>query len=317
VKIMLRLTGIPAHVDGNVVHIPEGAFEIAGGCSGIHYFIVALALAAIFGEIHRDSPKVRIRLLLLAALLAMASNWVRIYVVIVAGHLTDMQHYFVRVDHYVFGWALYAVTMGVFIWLASRTPLAARRRDKPLPVSPISSRTLMAGVALALAATAVGPAIGALAPVRAADAHARSLLVSVPGWEGPLAATGPWKPNYPHSDRNELAEYRRDGVVVSAFVAEYDSQRQGKELVGFENSLLAGIEGDMAEHVVSHYYDIGGTRPTNALAEQFTYGVASLSGPQVSRIVAVEAGCTQDCAKASGHANELLQALFPQAGISP
>jgi EpsI family protein len=337
VKIMLRLTGIPAHVDGNVVQIPEGMFEIAGGCSGIHYFIVSLALAAIYGEIHRDSLKVRLRLLVLAAVLAMVANWIRIYVVIVAGHLTNMQHYFVRVDHYVFGWALYAVAMGVFFWLASRAPVGGGREIESPPFAfPWPRRAAATGVVLAFAATAVGPALGMLSPVRAADVPARSLLAAEAGWEGPATASGPWRPDYPRSDRSELAEYRRDGVVVSAFVAEYDSQRQGKELVGFENSLLAGLAGEVVErrnasgaygdaswlrvapsernsNVVLFYYDVGGTRRTSALAEQLTYGIASLSGPQLSRIVAVEATCATDCAQASALASELLHELYPQS----
>ncbi len=40
----------------------------------------------------------------------------------VAGYLTDMQHYLVRVDHYYFGWALFAVAMAVFFLLARGKP---------------------------------------------------------------------------------------------------------------------------------------------------------------------------------------------------
>ena len=32
VTVVLRVTGIPAYVEGNFVHIPVGTFEIAGGC---------------------------------------------------------------------------------------------------------------------------------------------------------------------------------------------------------------------------------------------------------------------------------------------
>ncbi|HEV7609499.1 MAG TPA: EpsI family protein [Steroidobacteraceae bacterium] len=340
VKIMLALTGVSAHVDGNIVQIPEGAFEIAGGCSGVHYFIVAIALAAIFGEVHRDSIKVRLRLALIAAVLAFIANWVRIYVVIIAGHLTNMQHYLVRVDHYVFGWALYALSMGVFFWIASRTPLGARREAAPLAVAPPPSRAMATGVALALVAAATGPAVGIFAPVRAADARPRALLGVASGWTGPAPAASSWKPNYPNSDRSELGEYQRDGAVARAFVAEYDSQRQGKELVGFDNSLLAGLPGEMVErrkvsdargsiswvrvarsdtasHLVAYYYDVAGSRRANAFAEQITYGIATLTGPVLSRIVAVEAECSSDCAQASASAIELLRALDPaSAGIS-
>jgi len=53
----------------NYVHIPSGTFEIAGGCSGLHFFIVALAISALYGELQRDSIKIRVALICLAALL--------------------------------------------------------------------------------------------------------------------------------------------------------------------------------------------------------------------------------------------------------
>src|SRR5688500_12557242 len=66
VDFLLRLTGVHAYVESNIVQISGGVFEIAGGCSGLHFFIVALAIAALYGEINRDSVKVRLQLLALA-----------------------------------------------------------------------------------------------------------------------------------------------------------------------------------------------------------------------------------------------------------
>src|SRR5690606_30850662 len=39
---LLHLTGVVATIEGNFIHLPVGTFEIAAGCSGIHFFIVAL-----------------------------------------------------------------------------------------------------------------------------------------------------------------------------------------------------------------------------------------------------------------------------------
>ena len=61
----------------------------------------------------------RLQLALMAAL-AVLANWVRVYTVIEAGYLTDMQSYLVRVSHYGFGWAVFAATLVVFFWLVTR-----------------------------------------------------------------------------------------------------------------------------------------------------------------------------------------------------
>jgi len=117
---LLALTGPTATIVGDVIRLPNGTFVIEEGCSGLHFMIVGLAVAALYGEQQRDSWPVRLRQLALMAGLALLANWVRVYTVIEAGYLTDMQSYLVRVSHYGFGWCVFAVALFVFFWLASR-----------------------------------------------------------------------------------------------------------------------------------------------------------------------------------------------------
>ena len=330
VKAMLLLTSIPVHVEGSTVHIPEGVFEIETSCNGMHFFIVALSLAALFGEIHRDSFKVRVRQLLLAAVLAVVCNWVRIYVVIVAGHLTDMQHYLIRVSHYYFGWAVFAVCMTIFFWLVSRTPLATPPPAVPgaMQAGP-SGQRLAAGVVAALAVACAGPLLGTFARATTPPPRA-DLLPALENWRGPLPSTTSWHPSYLGNDRSQRGEYRRAGLVATVFMAEYDEQRQGKELVGYGNSLLAGLAGQMVSEqlvpappgeavqlevagpaghasLVTYFYEIGSTRRVNPLAAQLTYAVASLVRPERSRVIAVQVNCAADCATAAATARAWLE----------
>ena len=115
---LLAVTGPPAVIQGDVIHLSNGSFVIEEGCSGLHFMIVGLAVAALYGEQRRDPWRVRVRQLALMAGLALLANWVRVYTVIQAGYLTDMQSYLVRVSHYGFGWCVFAVTLIVFFWLA-------------------------------------------------------------------------------------------------------------------------------------------------------------------------------------------------------
>ena len=330
VKSMLLLTSIPVHVEGSTVHIPEGVFEIETSCNGMHFFIVALSLAALFGEIHRDSFKVRVRQMLLAVVLALVCNWIRIYVVILAGHLTDMQHYLVRVSHYYFGWAVFVLCMAIFFWLVSRTPLAtppSMRMSAVLPEP--SGRRLAAGVVVALAVACSGPLLGTFARAAAPPARA-DLLPVLDTWQGPLESAAAWSPSYLGSDRSQRGEYRRAGMVATVFMAEYDQQRQGKELIGYGNSLLEGLAGQMASEqlvpappgeavqlevagpaghfsVVTYFYEIGSTRRVNPLSTQLTYAVASLVRPVRSRAIAVHVACTRDCEAAAATARGWLE----------
>ena len=339
VRLMLQLTAVPAYVSGNIVHIPAGSFEIAGGCSGLHFFIVALSIAALYGEIYSDSFKARVKLLLLAAVLAVVTNWLRVYTIVVAGHLTDMQHYLVRVSHYYFGWGVFAVTMIAFFVIAGRMPAEGQSAGVVTRASSAASsalpKQLVIAVVAILAVLSIAPAWNGLWPaVSTATAAAQLLPRSAGAWSGPHETADSWQPSYPDSDRSARGEYRWQGRTATAFVAEYAYQRQGKELIGFTNSILGSMDGDWTQQptmhgaggenglllqhspdgdasVVLYYYQVGSHRLVNGFAAQLRYGLASLFSRPVSRVAAVHAACTPDCETAAAGAQQLLDAIEP------
>ena len=118
-RLFLSLTGPAAVISGDVIHIPNGSFRIEEGCSGLHFMIVGLAVAALHGELRRDSWKTRLMELGLMAALALLANWVRVYTIIEAGYLSNMRNYLVSVSHYWFGWGVFAVALIGFFWLTT------------------------------------------------------------------------------------------------------------------------------------------------------------------------------------------------------
>jgi exosortase len=340
VRMLLHLVGISAYVVNNVVHIPAGVFEIAGGCSGLHFFIVALAIAALYGELQRDSLRVRAGLLVVAAAVAMLSNWVRVFTIIVAGHLTDMQHYLVRVDHYYFGWGVFALAMVLFFVIARRMPLSAPQATAHRADSSAKGTSRLGGVAAALIALSIGPAWsianGASNAASGAMVGANTLPVDPGAWRGPFADRGSWQPRYPAADLQQRGEYRSSIGAISAFVAAYSYQRQGKEMIGFDNSLLGDSPVEItatARHELAGYsvkelelidangrmsvlwyrYRIGSRYFSSDLPTQLYYGLASLVSAPTSRLIALRADCSVDCEKARTALAELLRAFDEQA----
>jgi exosortase len=104
-------TGIPAFIEGNFVHVPAGLFEIASGCSGLNYLLSGLALGAFLALMYLRRWKHRFMVLAVAAVLAIVSNWIRVYTLVFVGYLSDMQHYLITVEHHTFGWVLFLVLM--------------------------------------------------------------------------------------------------------------------------------------------------------------------------------------------------------------
>jgi exosortase A len=315
--LLLGLTGIPAYVEGNLVHLRVGTFEVAGGCSGLHFFIVALALAVLYGEIGRDSVKTRLLFVLLALALAMLTNWIRVYVIIVAGHLTAMQHPLVH-THYGFGWCIFAVMMAAFFLVARRFPQTMRSSIDGgfTSANAVSWHRCVTGVLLLIAV----PVFAWLSPLGAASLPAENAAALAPTWARMTDTSGAivdaWHPRFIGADRETVSRFENaDHEDVQMYVATYAFQKQGKELVGYDNSLLDEsietviseaeiasppsiervLQSHRGESVIRYSYRIGSMRTVNDRKAQLWYAVASLMRPVTSQVIALRSPCLPDC----------------------
>jgi exosortase A len=341
VRLLLQLVGVSAYVVNNIVHIPAGVFEIAGGCSGLHFFIVAIAIAALYGELQRDSLRVRLALVMLAGSIAMLTNWLRVFTIIIAGHLTDMQHYLVRVDHYNFGWGVFALAMVCFFAIARRMPTSEQKETPAVRNAVATSTTArVRGVLATLIALSIGPvwsmAHDAAKALVAAPSAVQPLPVDPASWRGPFADRSSWQPRYPGADAQERGTYRSSAGEADAFVAVYSYQRQGREMIGFDNSLLgdsslqplATKRYDLAGRAVNemeltdangqisvlwYHYRIGSHDFSSDLLAQLYYGVTSLVSAPTSRLIAVQAACASGCESARARLADLLRTLDEHA----
>lgn len=332
VRGLLRVAGVPAYFEGNFVHIPSGVFEIAGGCSGLHFLIVALALAALGGEVSRDTWRIRLLMVALAGGLSIIGNWFRIFTIIVAGHLTDMQHYLIREDHYYFGWGVFAVVMTVYFLIVRRLPASP---DVPPPIhagvarEPVA-RAVFAGVAAAIAVLAVGPAWGLVIRSAVPPPTNVALPAITAAWSGPVAGPVEWQPRFVGADSQESGSYRGVAGTVDVFVATYLRQAQGRELIGYDNSVIGpgpwqtlstarlewrGIpvneslvsRDDGTEFLLWFTYGIGDRHFARGVATQLWYGLVSLGGVPDSRVVALRTECNPGCQDARATLNEFLE----------
>lgn len=331
VDILLRITGVPAFVQDNFVHLAVGDFEIAGGCSGLHFFIVALAIAALYGEVNRDTSRVRLLLLGIAALGAIVTNWLRVYLIVLAGHLTAMEHYLVRVDHVKFGWALFAVMIAGFLLVARRMPLAPESDVPSGGSSPAAASAYVFSTALALTAAAIGPLCDRMAQHAEIPAPiAPAMPVAPVSWQGPVdASSGTWQPRFVGADLTNSAEYQSGERRVEWYAATYAWQGQGKELIGYDNTLLGPgdelvgsevrevggasvietrVRRQESTSLIWSFYEVGGARTTGSFAAQMQYAWRSLVGTPASRVIALRSECRDDCEAARAALAEILGA---------
>lgn len=335
VRFLLRVTGIPAYFAGDQVEIPSGAFEIADGCSGLHFLIVALALAALYGELQNDRWKVRLQQLALASVLAIIGNWVRVYTIIIVGHLTDMQHYLITVDHYYFGWLVFAIAMTVFLVFAPSGNKGKSPETQSVPAAGAVAIRSIVFPALVLMCIPVATSLGG---------NAASLVsLPTPASKGPwevMATVGErgWAPVFVGADVQRQTVYRSSDRELDLFQAAYATQRQGKELIGYENDVLAPLEGtaegtarwrgislndsevqDRAggKWLIWSVYHVGSRHFTSGVAAQIWYGFHALGNIPVSGVLALRTRCGESCAPAREALGSFLDQAPELLGAAP
>ena len=243
---LLGLRGIHFDVDGVYIHLLDiGTFEIADGCSGLRYLIIALTLATLFSILNLS--RVRDWIILHSAAIAMALlvNWVRIFVIILMGYETRMQSSLIH-QHELFGWVLFAIALIPFFLLANR--LMNRSPEPGLPARGRQTQTsrttvLKGGVSLlAMVTLVMGPPTYLSAPPRAGDTTGITAPERLADWQrSPEAGFTPWEPQMRRTDAVIRETYRlpndEQATAFNLGIWYYARQDQGSELVQYGNRL--------------------------------------------------------------------------------
>lgn len=341
-RLLLRMVGIPAYFSGNTFTLPAGSLEIAGGCSGLHFFLVALAISVLYGEVNGDSRRTRVKLVIFAALLAMVTNWLRIFIIAIAGHLTDMQHPLVSEEHYTFGWMMFAGAMVVFFLVVRRWPIQSSDAATADEAGEVSSRAFAGrGIALALVGLVVAPLWLFLDQNRAPlGGDTRAVPATVPKWSLQADARTDWQPVFVAADIQQSAVFTRASSTVETVAALYASQHQGKELLGYDNSLtgagwrvkrrgsaaswleMEAVDGRGVTWLIWYGYRIDEQWHRPGLSLQLIYGLRSLLSAPLSAVVAFRTQCAgDDCSAARAVMGEFAADAWSgsahDAGVAP
>ncbi|MET0123113.1 MAG: exosortase [Candidatus Thiodiazotropha sp. 6PLUC9] len=105
VNQLLHLTGYTSFQESYFITIPEGIFEVGDTCSGLRYQIAAITLALIYAFFSQYSLAISLLYVLMASLIAFISNSIRIFIVVLSGHYTNMTHSLLE-DHSWRGWVV-------------------------------------------------------------------------------------------------------------------------------------------------------------------------------------------------------------------
>jgi exosortase len=110
VAFVLQQLGVLALVDGTYVHLRQGVFEIAQGCSGLRFFLTAAAMTIFWTTYQRCLPLRTIAAVLIALSISIVTNWLRVVIIVLTGNSFGMDALVVT-SHYFLGWGLFLATL--------------------------------------------------------------------------------------------------------------------------------------------------------------------------------------------------------------
>ena len=243
VEYAIGVIGIPAYIVGNFVQVPSGLFEVAAGCAGLNFFVIAIAVGTLFAYLNLRLPVYRVLMVVAAMLIAVLLNWVRVTSLVLIGHATKMQHYLIAVDHYFYGWVLFALALVPLLFvghlLQNRELKAGVPADTAGAVSaalPPSHARLLAAVGL----TALFPLLvlyfEGYAP--ASGSVALKLPEQIGDWQRGRKQYEYWQPDYAGVSDEAHGTYAHETRHIDVYVNRYFRQVQGRELIGADNHLV-------------------------------------------------------------------------------
>jgi exosortase A len=234
----LQLTGIPVYREGLFFSIPSGDFEVARACSGIRYQLAMLCVGSVFAYLTFSGWKRRVSFMAACIVVPLVANGLRAYGIVLLAHFSNMR-IAVGVDHFIYGWVFFGVIVGL-LFLAG-----ARFSDRPAGVeaerTPVAARggavRISVGLAVALLAAALGPAVIASRAVHEEREVSLGAFAVAPGWIAEPAAAD-WSPVFAAPKAQRQLRYRRAADGVDLYVAVYDDPGDPRgELVHASNEV--------------------------------------------------------------------------------
>lgn len=242
--VILGMIGVPVHLNGTILTLPNVTLEVARACSGVNYLVAVLALGLPLAYLSLRGIWRRVVLVIGAVIVAACSNGLRVALIGLFAYLEvgSPLHGPLHVLHGLFVAAVGYVALFAGVGLLSRTELNDTAASDHEPAR-LTARFRIP-VMNALAVSAVFVAVGAFnAFHRAAPVPLTGSLNEVPlmlgSWSaepGRVNTAVPWLTG---ADAQLARRYRKPGgYAVDVYVGYFTIQQQDKEVANFRTADL-------------------------------------------------------------------------------
>jgi exosortase A len=234
----LRAVGVPVFREGNDLTVPSGRWSVVEACSGVRYLLASLMIGTLYAWVMYRSPRRRALFMLAALLVPIVANWLRAFLIVLLGHLSD-NRLAAGVDHLIYGWVFFGFVIFLLFAVGARWREGDDTEPPPPPSRPLPGASLAAMSVATLALLAAWPllAVATMAPV-----DARALVPVAPrdaaGWTS-RDDVARWRPHWQAPRATLVRSYERGPAAVTMHVAFFRAQTQGSELVSSAHTIAA------------------------------------------------------------------------------
>ena len=253
---LLNLSGIPVLLEGHVLSVPSGNWEVGEACSGISYLFSSMALGFLYAGLAYQSWSRRVLFFFASAIVPILANSLRVYTIILIASLGGSRIAF-GIEHYLYGWLFFAIIIGLLFALAypwredQRKDLTLVSKESLAPNLQVTRRPGFVGSAVPLLRLALF-AILALLVVGIAPFSARLLARRLDGreilrpmpptvsptWKAAEHDAYTWKPHFTAPGAEFTQSYESGEHAVKLYVAYYGSKQPNIKLVSLTDHLF-------------------------------------------------------------------------------
>ena len=287
----LRLTGLPVFQEGQHLVIPSGRWAVVEACSGIRYLMATFMVGSLFAYLNYQGTRKRLIFVGVSLVLPVLANWVRAYIIVMLGHLSDNQ-IATGVDHLVYGWIFFGIVILALFFIGARwsdpddiegAAAAAVRQTELRDELPVAPWRALCMTTLALVVLAV-PSLGRVqAELGSSSSSVEVRLPPTLGqWKARAVPLQHWEPGFHNATAKLSREYAGPGGDVIVHIDYFRHQRTGVKLVTSTNRFVDSIRWFVAAEGLAEVRLDGRSLTWRSATLTTTDGVDDASRPRLT-----------------------------------
>jgi exosortase A len=245
---MLDLAGVPVLLEGRILTVPSGIWEVAAVCSGLRYLTASMFLGYLFAGMVLHTWSRRILFFSLSIIIPIVANGLRVFgIVMLSEHRGNAAAAYT--DHLIYGWLFFTAVTVILLgigWALRERNVAVRRtpsdpaQDNGSSSPRLSVPAFVVAVIAVLAVLTAGPlAASALHTGGSATSASSAIVVSEP-WARSNADME-WETSFVGTPEQLREPFSDEEQHVVARMAIY-APGPGARLASSQNSLFDARE---------------------------------------------------------------------------